>query len=87
MYDVDGVGCARNRRRHAGAPISSAAIPDLVDVSSMIASSLYSVLDNLIESDVRDYGTRRVGLFHIFWPKVARCQCVPFSGRACRSGL
>ena len=75
MHDVDGVGCAHNWRRHAGAP---AAIPDLVDVSSIIVSSLYSVLDNLIESDVRDYGTRRVGGFHIFWAKVARCQYVPF---------
>ena len=54
MDDVDGVGCACNRRWHASAPISSVAIPDLVDVSSMIASSLYSVLDNLIELDVGD---------------------------------
>ena len=52
MDDVDGVGCARDRRRHTGAPISSAALPDLVDVSSTIAFSLYGVLDNLIELDV-----------------------------------
>ena len=78
MYDVDGVSCVRNRSRHAGAPISTATVPDLVDISSMRTSSLYSVLDNLIESDVRDNGTRRAGAFHIFWPKVARCQYVPF---------
>ena len=59
VYDVDGVGCARNRRRHAGAPISSAAVTDQVDVSSMIISSLYIV-----------YGTGRVGVFTSFGRKL-----------------
>jgi hypothetical protein len=81
--DVNSMGCACDWRRHTGAPISSAAIPDLVDVSSRIARSLCSVLGNLIELNVRELENLQGTSLSSLLAESSKMLICPFSGSAC----